>query len=159
MNYSIENNSSNVENLNEKHDYNMLIITIFAISMVCFVIFHCYDMCSRYNYNQNENNDNNNHVIENYDETENYNEFEIIEINFNYNKNIYKNIYLKIESNEIDNFENKICSICIECLNNREATIVKMNNCNHYFHEQCIQPWLNQNMNCPLCRKEYKLHL
>ena len=28
--------------------------------------------------------------------------------------------------------------------------------CNHYFHEECIMPWLNQHDSCPICRFELK---
>ena len=28
--------------------------------------------------------------------------------------------------------------------------------CNHYFHEECLMPWLNQHDSCPICRFELK---
>ena len=28
--------------------------------------------------------------------------------------------------------------------------------CKHYFHEECLMPWLNQHDSCPICRFELK---
>ena len=28
--------------------------------------------------------------------------------------------------------------------------------CKHYFHEECLMPWLNQHDSCPICRYELK---
>ena len=28
--------------------------------------------------------------------------------------------------------------------------------CNHYFHEECLMPWLDQHDSCPICRFELK---
>ena len=28
--------------------------------------------------------------------------------------------------------------------------------CDHYFHTQCLESWLNQKKECPCCRKEIK---
>jgi len=43
------------------------------------------------------------------------------------------------------------CSICLETFGLNED-IVKLN-CNHCFHSNCIKLWINDNMNCPLCRQ------
>jgi len=41
------------------------------------------------------------------------------------------------------------CSICFEAISNRNK---KSLNCNHYFHRNCINTWLREQNNCPLCR-------
>ncbi|KAF8033198.1 hypothetical protein BT93_D1949 [Corymbia citriodora subsp. variegata] len=43
------------------------------------------------------------------------------------------------------------CSICL--LDYKpEETVRMIPECNHYFHAQCIDPWLRRNASCPLCR-------
>jgi hypothetical protein len=46
------------------------------------------------------------------------------------------------------------CSICTESL----STENKPQKCGHYFHDDCIQMWFNQNPlgKCPICRKILK---
>jgi E3 ubiquitin-protein ligase RNF115/126 len=44
------------------------------------------------------------------------------------------------------------CSVCKEEFNLKE-TIKKMP-CKHYFHTDCIGPWLEQRNSCPTCRHE-----
>jgi len=55
----------------------------------------------------------------------------------------------------IKRFENepgdeKDCSICFDqyCINDEIA----LTKCNHYFHVTCIEKWLGQSYNCPVCR-------
>ena len=62
--------------------------------------------------------------------------------NENYNLN-------ELNSDEIIN--NQECSICVEPLNNSFA--IKLN-CDHIFHDKCLQEWLkkSKNKDCPLCR-------
>lgn len=44
------------------------------------------------------------------------------------------------------------CSICLTDLL-ACSKIVKTNRCGHYFHEDCLRHWLNEKINCPLCRQ------
>jgi hypothetical protein len=44
------------------------------------------------------------------------------------------------------------CSICIEKL--QDEDIVRELKCHHLFHKDCIDHWLDDNIKCPLCRKE-----
>jgi hypothetical protein len=50
---------------------------------------------------------------------------------------------------EIKNFN--ICSICLE-INKIEDKNTKRLECGHYFHKQCVDPWLEKRKTCPLCR-------
>lgn len=48
-------------------------------------------------------------------------------------------------------YENEICSICMDNLNNSKY-IVKIDKCIHLFHKSCINQWLQINNSCPVCR-------
>lgn len=56
-----------------------------------------------------------------------------------------------------ENFNNDICSICLEDLINYED--IENNDevislvCNHMFHKKCVDPWIKNNKNCPLCKR------
>lgn len=43
------------------------------------------------------------------------------------------------------------CSICMEQVQlETEVTVLP---CNHWFHYNCIEPWLSQHNTCPHCRR------
>ena len=45
------------------------------------------------------------------------------------------------------------CSICLEIIpNNPNITI-----CNHKFHRNCLNQWLNHNNTCPMWRPHYSI--
>ena len=46
------------------------------------------------------------------------------------------------------------CSVCKEefVIGNKLVDLP----CQHYFHEECLMPWLNQHDSCPICRYELK---
>jgi hypothetical protein len=53
----------------------------------------------------------------------------------------------KNDSNNIDLF--KTCTICKEeCSTDNWIKL----DCSHFFHENCIIPWLKDNNSCPICR-------
>jgi hypothetical protein len=54
-----------------------------------------------------------------------------------------------MESTSIDN--NIECNICIEHIIDEDKYITK---CNHIFHKECINKWLQLNNKCPYCRTE-----
>ena len=49
--------------------------------------------------------------------------------------------------------ENDDCSICLASLKGKE---VKIAICNHSFHKTCLDDWLKEKENCPLCRTDLK---
>ena len=53
----------------------------------------------------------------------------------------------KIQKNSID----ELCCICLE--QDSEYEWVELD-CNHKFHENCIEPWLQKNNSCPICRSK-----
>ena len=51
--------------------------------------------------------------------------------------------------------ENNSCTICLQKFINGE-TLITLPQCQHSFHENCIQKWLKGNLICPICRKNVK---
>lgn len=51
-----------------------------------------------------------------------------------------------------DRSEIDVCSICLENMEiNPKCVILK---CKHYFHKDCIDFWLEEKTNCPMCKTE-----
>lgn len=44
------------------------------------------------------------------------------------------------------------CSICQDAIKKGEQC--RKLKCNHIYHIDCIDPWLQKNMNCPMCREK-----
>eukprot|EP00826_Nyctotherus_ovalis_P021628 TRINITY_DN17018_c0_g2_i7.p3 TRINITY_DN17018_c0_g2~~TRINITY_DN17018_c0_g2_i7.p3 ORF type:complete len:120 (+),score=49.56 TRINITY_DN17018_c0_g2_i7:205-564(+) len=42
------------------------------------------------------------------------------------------------------------CSICLDKF--KAGDLVKTLECLHTFHQKCLDPWLHENLVCPLCR-------
>ena len=52
-----------------------------------------------------------------------------------------------------DELPDNICSVCLDEF--KEDDILKKLNCEHIFHKDCLEPWLNNNnRNCPLCKTD-----
>jgi hypothetical protein len=58
-------------------------------------------------------------------------------------------IVIKNKNTNID-----YCSICLDDFD--EKVILRKLICNHIFHINCIEKWLSENTNCPMCRHELK---
>lgn len=48
------------------------------------------------------------------------------------------------------------CTICLNNFENQEE-LLQINQCNHAFHEKCLEDWMTHNMKCPLCNKRPKI--
>lgn len=46
------------------------------------------------------------------------------------------------------------CTICLEESGNPVEIQLQ---CNHVFHQDCIEEWLNREKHCPVCKREIKL--
>jgi hypothetical protein len=46
------------------------------------------------------------------------------------------------------------CAICMVDFTETDDIIPLPCDEKHYFHQDCIKQWLEQNNNCPLCKKE-----
>ncbi|KAF9235535.1 hypothetical protein BU15DRAFT_51301, partial [Melanogaster broomeanus] len=44
------------------------------------------------------------------------------------------------------------CTICMTQFRDGDRSILGAN-CNHAFHENCLQSWLARSQTCPLCRE------
>lgn len=47
--------------------------------------------------------------------------------------------------------KNSDCSICIEEIKHSEVFLI-LPVCGHRFHYTCVNPWLEENKTCPMCR-------
>lgn len=45
------------------------------------------------------------------------------------------------------------CAVCLNQFNLNEPGIRKLP-CDHFYHTQCIFPWLQSNASCPVCRAQ-----
>ena len=52
--------------------------------------------------------------------------------------------------------EQSECTICLLDYNEETKTETE---CNHFFHQECLDKWLQTNYTCPLCRTELREQL
>lgn len=64
---------------------------------------------------------------------------------------IMNNTKIEIIDRNID----ETCSICRENFETNNI-IRKLNNCNHFFHQSCVDNWFANNITCPLCRTDIR---
>lgn len=55
----------------------------------------------------------------------------------------------------IENTNNKKCPICLVKTDSVNDIIKELPKCGHFFHAECIVPWLERTNTCPMCRYEY----
>lgn len=63
----------------------------------------------------------------------------------NYN---YKNSEIQV----IINPQNNVCGICYDLLELNDE-IARFKQCDHHFHNECIQKQIDENKTCPMCMK------
>lgn len=51
--------------------------------------------------------------------------------------------------------ENEACAVCQENYTEGQA-IRTLNHCSHSFHRNCIDPWFERNVHCPVCRHDIR---
>ena len=59
---------------------------------------------------------------------------------------------IEVNDNNLSNYKNITCNICLE--NFEVGNVLRILECNHEFHENCIITWLKSNNTCPICRHE-----
>ena len=59
---------------------------------------------------------------------------------------------VEVKENNINDYKNMTCNICLD--NFEVGNILRILECNHEFHENCIITWLKSNNTCPICRHE-----
>ena len=45
----------------------------------------------------------------------------------------------------------EVCAICLDSL--EDDDVVRLPDCLHLFHADCLHPWLKQRNTCPLCKQ------
>ena len=45
----------------------------------------------------------------------------------------------------------EVCAICLDAL--EDDDVVRLPDCLHLFHADCLHPWLKQRNTCPLCKQ------
>ena len=65
---------------------------------------------------------------------------------------IEQKLSLKIEKYSQNKFDCKECVICKELL--KENEFIRILNCSHIFHINCIDEWFKDNKICPICKKD-----
>jgi len=56
----------------------------------------------------------------------------------------------QLELFKLELYESPKCSICMEYFKTND--IIRVLNCNHYYHHDCIDKWLIRHKTCPYCR-------
>ena len=59
---------------------------------------------------------------------------------------------IEITNENVDKFKDITCNICLESFS--VGNIVRVLECKHEFHENCIITWLKTRNTCPVCRHE-----
>lgn len=49
------------------------------------------------------------------------------------------------------------CAICQDAITNTQQCR-EILHCHHWFHQDCIDPWFRQNVQCPICRFDIRQH-
>ena len=58
-----------------------------------------------------------------------------------------------IDKNNLYNYNN--CCICLE--NYKEDDTAVITGCEHIYHKDCLQKWINNKNSCPLCNKKLNI--
>jgi len=66
------------------------------------------------------------------------------------NNNIVQPFFQRVNRNVVISQEEPECTICLDKIKNTDKKVLS---CNHIFHKNCVNTWLRETPNCPLCRK------
>ena len=65
----------------------------------------------------------------------------------------YSSVCAVVDEENTGKLLNANCTICMEDFSAKEK-VAKMRVCEHVFHRECIDPWLEKNNRCPNCQQE-----
>ena len=124
----------NINNNTQMYIINYKNNNLFSLFILIFFIFSCVNVCKTINDQR------------------------IYRLNqININERIHRNqipqkYIIKIKEYKLneDLEESDNCSICLE--NYNKDNIINVLKCGHKYHKDCIDYWINDNNNCPLCR-------
>ena len=120
------NQGENIQynNTSEEEDSNIIFIDTVFYMLCMFTIIPSLTRCIYVFYIKNRVNENNNNQV-----------------------NLIDNVQSLIITDEQPE---DVCSICLEEFEyNQELKKLK---CNHIFHKECLESWINDKKICPLCR-------
>ena len=66
------------------------------------------------------------------------------------NNNIVQPFFQRVNRNVVVSQEQPECTICLDKIKNTDKKVLS---CNHIFHKNCVDTWLQETPNCPLCRR------
>lgn len=66
------------------------------------------------------------------------------------NNNIVQPFFQRVNRNIVMSQEEPECTICLDKIKNTDKKVLS---CNHIFHKNCVDTWLQETPNCPLCRR------
>ncbi len=119
-------------------------------------IVSIYELEFYYNYFSTIFNRNNNYSNSQIVPVEINNSNIIIIVNNDNNTNDLTNKINNIPNINYESIEyiNNLCSICLE----KNDNFIKLSNCDHYYHKECINKWILQDIKssslCPVCRSK-----
>ncbi len=141
-------------------DYT-IIIFIFVGMCVCWCFTRCLISELKDALNVGNNNSAQEEIFRNQLRDLNNRQLNLEDTNYEIDRQIIKSLQkkykIKINYNTYYNNkeikeENNFCCICLQQYKIEEK-IVEMY-CNHLFHSECIDEWLNNNPTCPICRMD-----
>ena len=69
------------------------------------------------------------------------------------NNNIVQPFFQRVNRNVVVSQEQPECTICLDKIKNTDKKVLS---CNHVFHKNCVDTWLQETPNCPLCRRSQR---
>ncbi|KAK4237722.1 hypothetical protein C8A03DRAFT_15768, partial [Achaetomium macrosporum] len=64
----------------------------------------------------------------------------------------------RLQTKELDDKMLSVCSKCVICVDDmvkgEKAAVLP---CDHFFHGECVTPWLKQHNTCPVCRRSVEV--
>lgn len=125
----------NITNITKSHDdkLNTLVCSIIISFIICYVCVFCYQIA--------HNGSDDHYIINNYSPNK-------AKINRLINSGVILTININDE-NEIEYTQDDCCICLSEMIIDDTIHILP---CKHYFHDNCIKPWLFEKLTCPLCK-------
>ena len=135
-------NDDNINNNTQMYIIHYGYNNVFTLFIVLFVIFSSINICKTIK----------NHRIYRLNQIERMERYQRNQINQLPNYTIIQKHIIKIKEYKLNEEleESEKCSICLE--NYKKDNIINELKCGHKYHKDCIDDWINDNNNCPLCR-------
>ena len=135
-------NDDNINNNTQMYIIHYGYNNVFTLFIVLFLIFSSINIYKTIK----------NHRIYRLNQIERMERYQRNQINQLPNYTILQKYIIKIKEYKLneDLEESEKCSICLE--NYKKDNIINELKCGHKYHKDCIDDWIIDNNNCPLCR-------